>query len=412
VNIPTSEDEESLGEDSPEDLLARYSDESWRPVRDVRDPDGPFQGVPPRRDRFDRQLPWGPVLAAAAAGFLIAIALGPCRSTDPLQQGELANLQSELQTARDRAGQLESELAARESVGKTDAPDERRASEREQHAAPAPSEREQQAAPTPSEDKQPTAPAPKREGRSELTPEEVLRLEKRNANPEAAKEAEPSEAAAPAPTPVSDPSPEPSRAEPDQVAFAESQGSVSVYEAPDPAAPIVRSTSRSELQALAPERAGWTTEAKPTLYWHASHAMQSAGEFTLIREGEDEPLLRARLTAPDGAGIQRIELAQSDVSLEEGTSYRWTVSFADAHSGADRDVATGGIRRVAPPETLRATTGAAPLTERLDALERAGLWYDALDLVLRSIEDNSGAKNLVARRNAMLARVGIQLPSS
>jgi hypothetical protein len=59
---------------------------------------------------------------------------------------------------------------------------------------------------------------------------------------------------------------------------------------------------------------------------------------------------------------------------------------------------------------LRATAGATPVVERLDALERAGLWYDALDLVIRSIEDNSGAKNLVARRKAMLARVGIQLP--
>ena len=46
------------------------------------------------------------------------------------------------------------------------------------------------------------------------------------------------------------------------------------------------------------------------------------------------------------------------------------------------------------------------------ALERAGLWYDALDLVTRSIERNRGAENLVARRNAMLARVGIRLRSS
>jgi hypothetical protein len=67
---------------------------------------------------------------------------------------------------------------------------------------------------------------------------------------------------------------------------------------------------------------------------------------------------------------------------------------------------------VAPPETLRAITDASSVPGRLDALERAGLWYDALDLVTRSIEDNSGAKNLVARRNAMLARVGIHLPSS
>ena len=383
--MPTMEDEESLEEDSP-DRLARYADD-WRPVRDVRGP-----GYSPRRDRPDRQLQWGPLLAAAAAGFLISL-FGPCRSTDPELEKSSRTCNPSSRARGTASAQLESELsAARESVGEADAP-ERRASEREQQT-----EREPQA-----------APEPKREGRSELTPEEVSGRKEPVANPEAAKETEPP--AATTPTPISNPSPEPSRTEPDQVALAEPQGAVSVYDVPDPAAPIVRSTSRSGLQVLAPERAGWTTEAQPTLYWHASEAMQSPGEFTLIREGEDEPLVRGRLSAPDGPGIQRIELSQSDISLDEGASYRWTVSFADpAHSGTD--LAIGGIRRVAPPETLRAITGASSVPERLDALERAGLWYDALDLVTRSIEDNSGAKNLVARRNAMLARVGIHLPSS
>lgn len=388
MSIPTAEDEESLEEDSP-DRLARYAD-NWRPVRDVREPREPSYGFSPRRDRPDRQLQWGPLLAAAAAGFLIAM-FGPCQSTNPQREEELANLQSELQSTRDRAAQLESELsAARESVGEADAP-ERRASEHEPQAAP----------------------EPKQEGRSEVSPEEVSRREEPVANPEAASEPP----VATNPSPISNPSPKPAGTEADRVALAEPQGAVSVYDVPDPAAPVVRSTSRSGtpgvavLQVLAPEQAGWTTEAQPSLYWHASEGMQFPGQFTLIREGEDEPLLRGRLSAPDEAGIQRIELSRSDISLEEGASYRWTVSFVDpAHSGTE--LAIGGIRRVAPPKTLRAITDASSVPERLDALERAGLWYDALDLVTRSIEDNSGAKNLVARRNAMLARVGIHLPSS
>ncbi len=112
--------------------------------------------------------------------------------------------------------------------------------------------------------------------------------------------------------------------------------------------------------------------------------------------------MRVQLPAPDAAGIQRIELSQFGISLDEGTSYRWSVSLVDLeHSGEDR--AVGGIRRVAPPE---------PAPETLEALERAGLWYDALGVVTRSIERNPGAENLVARRNAMLERVGIKLSSS
>jgi uncharacterized protein DUF928 len=377
VSIPTADDEES-------GRVARYSFDPPRPVREDLEPRALFHGFEPGRNRPDRQFQWGPLLAAAAAGFLIAI-FGPCRSTD-LQQGEaqqgeeLSNLQSELQSARDRAGQLESELsAARESVGEADATDPRA-----------------------------KADAP------------VLRKEP-IAKPEAAKETEPPAATTPTPTqtPISNPHPEPSRTEPERVALAEPQqiAAVSVYDFPDPDAPVVRATSRSgtpglaALQALAPERAGWTMEAQPTIYWHASDGTRFPCEFKLIREGQDEPLVRVQLPAPDAAGIQRIELSQFGISLDEGGSYRWSVSFVDLeHSGADR--AIGGIRRVAPPDTLRAITDAARGPEHLDALERAGLWYDAFDLVTRSIERNPGAENLVARRIAMLARVGIQLPSS
>jgi outer membrane biosynthesis protein TonB len=374
VSLSTSDDEKPLEEDSPP-RLPRYADDPPRPVRERM-----YSGQP--RHRPDRQLSWGPLLAAAAAGFLISVMVGPCGRTDPRREQELASVQSDLQGARDRIAELESQLpTAREGVPEAAAAEQPRASEPEPQAPPPPEARSE----------------PKPEARSEPPPEP--RREEPIARAEAAKESPP-------------PQPEAER-----VALAEQHDAVSVYEVPDPHAPIVRSTPRSSaggvapMQVLAPERAGWTTEAKPTLYWHASKGMPSAGQFTLIREGQDEPLVRGRLTAPDGPGIQRIELSQSDVSLEVGASYRWTISFADpAHSGSE--LAIGGIRRVAPPETLRAVAGPASVTERLDALERAGLWYDALDLVTRTIEDNSGAKNLVARRDAMLARVGLHLPSS
>jgi Domain of Unknown Function (DUF928) len=424
VNIPTEEDDESLGADS--DRVVRYS-EDLRPLRDVDEP-RVYHGSTRRRDWADRQLHLGPVLAAAAAGFLIAIVFGPCHRTDPLREGELANLKSELQTAHDRVGQLESELASKhESVGTPDAPDERSASEREEQTAPAPSKREQKSAsPAASEHEQQAAPAPKKKARSELTPDEVLRLKEMAANSEAVEEAAPAaaapvaaEAAPPAPTapaPSPEPSPPPPQAEPEPAARTEPLQVASVYDIPDPAAPVVRASSRSGtpgvavLRVLAPERAGWTTKAQPTLYWHASEGTLFPGEFTLSREGEDEPLVRGQFPAPAKAGIQQIELSQFAVSLDEGTSYRWAVSFADpAHSG--EDLAIAGIRRVTPPEALQATDS-APVLQRLDALERAGLWYDALDLVVRSIEHNPGDKDLLARRSALLARVGIQLPSS
>jgi hypothetical protein len=391
--------------------VARYSDDAPRPVREDFDFDEPYPRFDRGRDRFDRRLRWGPLAAAAAAGFAIAIWFGPCRAHPQLETGEgdLANASSqpELQSAQDRAQPESAPSAKHESVGKADA------SER---GAKADTPKDDALEPGAPERKQETAPAPKRERHAELTPEEVLRKEP-TANPEAAKEAEPQAATVAIPEAAKET--EPSRTEPDQIALAEPQrvAAVSAYDLPDSVGPVDRATSRSgtpglpALQALAPERAGWTTEAQPTLYWHASEGTQFPCEFKLTREGEDEPLVRVQLPAPGGAGIQRIELSQFGVTLDEGASYRWSVSLVDLeHSGAD--LAIGGIRRVAPPETLRAITDASAVPEHLDALEHAGIWYDALDLVTRLIERNPGAENLVARRNAMLARVGIHLPSS
>ena len=385
MSVPTAQDEEPLE--------VRYSDDGPRPVRDRM----PFHGS----NRMDRQIHFGPLLVAAAIGFVIAVLFGPSRNAHPHDE-ELANLQSELQSARDRVGQLESELTgSHESVGKADAP--------ERHAEAVAPERKEE-----------MAPAPKRESRSELTPEEVLR-EEPSAKPEAAKEMEPSATTPPDPIPHASAEPLPAEppTEPFRLALAEPQqvAAASVFDAPDSAGPAVRASSQSGapdvavLQALAPERAGWTTEAQPTLYWHASERTRFPCEFKLTREGGDEPLVRVQLPAPASPGIQRIELSQFGVALDEGASYRWSVSLVDLEqSGADR--AIGGIRRVAPPGTVRAITDPARAPERLDALERAGLWYDALDLVTRWIDRNPGAENLVARRNAMLARVGIQLQKS
>jgi hypothetical protein len=402
VSRPRWDDEEPFEEDPRPQLprstrYVRVEDDLPTPVREVLEREPRYHGYQPRSEREKRRFRWGPVLAALVAGIVIAITFGPRRSADPAREQELASAESELQRARDRVSAMESELAATQGgVGKADASAQRAP---EPVAATVPE-------PVTVTVAEPEAAPPEKPGRTELTPEEVLRLPAPSAEP--AGEAEPEAAAPPAPAmPVADPSPEPSRSEPSQIALAEPEGSISIYSDPDPASPIVRSRAPGVVapEVLAPERVGWTTEAQPTLYWHAMAGARSPGEFTLTREGESEPLVRGKLFPPDGAGIQRLELSQSDIALEEGVSYRWTISFADPQSGgADR--ATGGIRRVARPAPI----GAATVTERLDAMERAGLWYDALDLVMRSVENNSGARNLVARRRAMLARVGISLP--
>ena len=250
--MPTVEDDDSSEEDSP-DLLARYS-EQWRPVRDVATA---LPWISSRGDRPDRQLQWGPLPRPAAAGFLIVAVRSFGASIRAGEAGR--DLQSELeQTAQTGAAQLEAQPSgnARRSTRPTLAraarvePEQKTERELESQAARSRSGR--------------VAPS---------CTEEVPRVA------QAAKETE--SPAATAPTPVSTPSSAPPRSEPDQVALAEPQGSVSILcgsRSRRPGRPIDLAIGAGS----GTERAGWTTKAQPDLYWHAARSMQSTGELTLV----------------------------------------------------------------------------------------------------------------------------------
>jgi hypothetical protein len=131
--------------------------------------------------------------------------------------------------------------------------------------------------------------------------------------------------------------------------------------------------------ALAPDRAGFTAAAQPTLFWHIDRIPDESSKlvFTLIAEDAIEPLIEAELERPNEAGIHGTRLTDHHVSLEAGVAYEWSVSLVTDEADPSQDsVSSGSIRRL----TGATTDG------------KGEFWYDSLEMLL----DTDGATTIDA----------------
>lgn len=161
------------------------------------------------------------------------------------------------------------------------------------------------------------------------------------------------------------------------------------------------------IEALVPEEAGWTLEEQPVLYWYLSKPTDVRVDLAVMRVEPMEMLLETTLPPPEGAGIQRIRLADHEVKLEPGVSYQWLVKLVPDASDRSYDrVVGGGLERVMPSPDLQAKLG-EPSTSRPHALAEAGIWYDALDSLSQQIDAAPGNRTLWNQRTALLEQVGL-----
>jgi hypothetical protein len=151
--------------------------------------------------------------------------------------------------------------------------------------------------------------------------------------------------------------------------------------------------------ALAPDHVGHTVFAQPSLFWYIDGSPGRAKQFvfTLMDEDGIDPLVEARLAAPERSGIWRIRLADYGARLAPGAEYQWSVALiADPAHRAKDIVSSGYIRRVAAPEKLE--LGQPGVGTYADL----GLWYDALESISDAIDAAPADPVLRGQRNALL----------
>lgn len=138
------------------------------------------------------------------------------------------------------------------------------------------------------------------------------------------------------------------------------------------------------------DEAAVTAAATPTLYWYLDSPIAQPVNFTLVSDQAIDPVVDVLLPPPHGTGIHSIELEAYGVALSPGTQYEWYVAVVwDEANRATDIVARGALARVDVDDL-------AP-----EKFAEAGLWYEALDQVLRS-------QRAGARAQAFLEQVGLE----
>lgn len=159
---------------------------------------------------------------------------------------------------------------------------------------------------------------------------------------------------------------------------------------------------------FAPDHVGLTVSEHPTLYWYISGPAQVRVELTLIDEKQVAPIVEIPVPALEGAGVQRLRLADLNTSLRPEVEYQWTVALVPDVRERSNDTISGGvIKRIAPPKGLRERVAGASRDARPRLLAAAGLWYDALAEVSDLIEANPGNAALREQRARLLDQIGL-----
>ena len=131
------------------------------------------------------------------------------------------------------------------------------------------------------------------------------------------------------------------------------------------------------------DHTAYTVSGQPTFYWLAEHTINRTVEFTLVEDGNPNPIYVQQFDRLE-AGMNHVAL-DSEQSLEVGKTYRWTVSVICNAQRRSADVfAHGWVERFEVSQELQARLDAANSPEdRAQAYAESSIWFDALASLTR-----------------------------
>lgn len=165
------------------------------------------------------------------------------------------------------------------------------------------------------------------------------------------------------------------------------------------------------IRTLVPDidEAALTMAAQPILHWHLSEATTQPVNFTLLDPERVDPIVDAMLAGPFEAGIQVLALADYDARLEPGRHYEWFVAVVpDVENRSGDAVARGAISRITDA-ALASRVAQAEAGAVAGLLAQSGIWYEALDVLSRGIQQSPNDLELRAHRRIMLEQVGLSI---
>jgi hypothetical protein len=166
------------------------------------------------------------------------------------------------------------------------------------------------------------------------------------------------------------------------------------------------------LAVLAPEHVGQTINSQPSLYWSISKPTDKQLTFTVIYANTEkgiDPIIETTIPI-SGKGIQLIDLAKQNITLETNAEYEWSLALiTDPKHRSNDIVSTGIIKRIPPPAELSAKLAKTNEKQHPMIYAEAGLWYDAIDALSKLIAKEPNNNTLLQQQTTLLKQVGFEL---
>ena len=189
-----------------------------------------------------------------------------------------------------------------------------------------------------------------------------------------------------------------------------------VYKPPVRGAPASRvgggsrsvGTEIARVYVLAPPDIGFTTKGKPDLFWFVSEATGAKVYLTVYTDDPNKPLLEQALPAVSSPGVQRVRLSDYGLELQQRVEYRWRISLvSDSENRQARAIAGGAIQRTNAWPKLQTRLQGQDAIARAHVYAEEGLWYDALEMMAESAEENRSDPRIRQQCAALLEQVGL-----
>ena len=163
------------------------------------------------------------------------------------------------------------------------------------------------------------------------------------------------------------------------------------------------------LAVLAPkDHTGLTAQAQPVLYWYLSQETRHPVEIILTDRQSVKPLLAIRLNPPLQPGMQPVRLADYNIHLAPGRSYKWSVALVPDAAQRSHNVMTAGtIERIELPNELRGQLVQANKITSARLYATAGIWYDTIAMLSELIDAAPQDTMLRQQRATVLAQEGL-----
>ncbi len=146
-----------------------------------------------------------------------------------------------------------------------------------------------------------------------------------------------------------------------------------------------------------------TTASNPTFFWHIETPKAVSMKFVLSDPAVAQPMFVKELQSTK-SGIVQVDLP-AKTPLKVGTQYRWTVLVTCKASGTSEIYARSFINRVDDPLLQRRVQGKSNL-EKAVAFAADGVWYDALDALLKAYQKDPKNAYLRSELKSLLTQVG------